>query len=171
MARSSSPNRFFELLRVLVQHEVEFVLIGGFALAFHGVPRATKDIDIVPGPNRENLGRLWQALAVVNARPGELADFRADEIPVPWTLDGLVDGAGNWILDTDLGRIDVMQWVSGVESYEQLHGRAERLDVPEVGGVVAVAGLRDLLAMKEAAGRDQDLIDIAALRMANGLEE
>jgi hypothetical protein len=43
--------------------------------------------------------------------------------------------------------------------------------VPEVGGVVLVAGVDDLIAMKEEAGRDQDLIDLAALRMARGLEE
>lgn len=149
----TGPNRFFDLLAVLGRHRVEFVVIGGFALAFHGVVRATKDVDIVPEPSVENLARLWEALAELEARPGELA------------------GGGNWILDTRLGRIDVMQWVKGIDSYADLRAAAAEQDVPEIGFRLIVAGFDDLVTMKEEAGRDQDLIDITALRMAHGLEE
>ena len=62
-----TPARFFDLLRVLSDHHVEFVLIGGFAVALHGHVRATKDVDIVPEQSPENLTRLWNALDELKA--------------------------------------------------------------------------------------------------------
>jgi hypothetical protein len=163
--------RFFDLLRVLSEHEVEFVLIGGFAVALHGYVRATKDIDIVPEESRVNLTRLWSALADLDARPAELQDFQPKELPVAFSLDGLVEGGGNWALYTRLGRIDVMQWVQGVDGYDELRAGAVQVDEPSIGRPIWVAGADDLIAMKEAANRDIDRIDITALRMAQGLEE
>ena len=167
----TGPNRFFDLLAVVGRHRVEFVLIGGFALAFHGVVRATKDVDIVPEPSVENLTRLWEALVELEARPGELGALRPEELPLAWSRAGLIGGGGNWILDTRLGRIDVMQWVKGIDSYADLRAAAVEQDVPEIGFRLIVAGFDDLVTMKEEAGRDQDLIDVTALRMARGLEE
>lgn len=165
------PLRFFELLRVLVAHEVEFVVIGGFALGFHGAGRATKDVDIVPRPGEENLTLLWNALEELGAQPQGLEDFRPEEMPVEWGLAGLIEGGGNWILHTRYGRLDVMQWVDPFDSYDELRSGAVEEHVDEAGGSILVAGLHDLIAMKEVAGRDQDRMDITALRMAHGLEE
>jgi Nucleotidyltransferase of unknown function (DUF6036) len=162
---------FFPILKVLREHRVEFVVIGGFAVILHGVVRATKDIDIVPEQSEANLERLWAALVDLQAKPAEIADFLPEEMPVSFTLDGLVEGGGNWVLETRLGRVDVMQWVTGVESYAALRAAAEADDVPEAGGIVWFAGFDDLIEMKREAGRDQDLLDITALRMAHGLEE
>ena len=164
-------SRFFDLLRVLCEHKVDYVVIGGLAVNLHGYERATKDIDIVPEPSAANLVRLWAALSKVGAQPQEVADFRPDEMPVEFSLEGLIEGGGNWVLATTLGRIDVMQWVSGIESYDELRANAIRQDLPEVGLPIWIAGLDDLLTMKREAGRDLDLMDITALRMAHGLEE
>ena len=60
MSRDPAALDFYGLLRTLLEHDAEFVLIGGFALGFHGVPRGTKDVDIVPDPSPANIGRLWQ---------------------------------------------------------------------------------------------------------------
>ena len=165
------PLRFFELLRALRAHDVEFVVIGGFALGFHGAGRATKDVDVVPKPGRENLSRLWSALEELEAEPQGLDDFRPEEMPVEWSLEGLIAGGGNWIVHTRFGRLDVMQWVEPFESYDELRANAVQEYVDEVGATILVAGLDDLIAMKEMAGRDQDLVDVTALRMAHGLEE
>lgn len=165
------PLRFFELLRTLRAHDAEFVLIGGFALGFHGAGRATKDVDVVPKPGEENLTRLWRALEELEAEPQGLEDFRPEEIPLEWSLEGLIAGGGNWIVHTRLGRLDVMQWVEPFESYDELRANAVEQYVDEVGATLLVAGLDDLIAMKETAGRDQDLVDVTALRMAHGLEE
>jgi hypothetical protein len=166
-----TPARFFDLLRVLSEHRVEFVVIGGLAVALHGYVRATKDIDIVPEQSPENLTRLWNALGEVDATPVELEEFRTEEMPVVFSLDALIEGGGNWALYTRLGRVDVMQWVKGVQGYAELRAGAERVDEPSVGHPIWVAGIDDLISMKEAAGRDLDRIDITALRMAHGLEE
>jgi hypothetical protein len=166
-----TPAEFFDLLRVLSEHRVDFVVIGGLAVALHGYVRATKDIDIVPGPSRENLTRLWGALSEIDATPAELEEFRKEEMPVPFSLDALIEGGGNWALYTRLGRLDVMQWVKGIDSYSELREGAERIDEPSVGYPLWFAGIDHLISMKEAAGRDLDRIDITALRMAQGLEE
>jgi hypothetical protein len=165
------PLRFFDLLRTLRRHEVEFVVIGGFALGFHGVDRATKDVDIVPKPGYENLSRLWAALDELDAQPQGLEDFRPEEMPTEWGLEGLLEGGGNWIVHTRFGRLDVMQWVDPIESYDELRAGAVEQYVEQVGSTILVAGYDDLVAMKEHAGRDQDLIDLTALRMARGLQE
>lgn len=171
MIESESPLGYFPLLKVLHDHAVEFVVIGGFAVIFHGVVRATKNVDVVPEQSPENLARLWDALVELEAQPEELADFRPEEMPIAFSLEGLIEGGGNWVLVTRLGRVDVMQWVAGVESYAELRANADSEDIPEIGGRVWFAGLEDLLQMKREAGRPQDLIDITALRMAHGLEE
>ena len=159
-----------DLLVVLAEHEVEHVVIGGVAVAFHGAPRATKDLDIVPRSTPENLARLWDALSSIGAKPGELDGFRPEEMPMPWSLRSLIEGQGNWILHTTLGRIDVMQWAAPFEGYDELIGSAKAFSVDRVPRPIRYAGLADLIAMKQEAGRPQDLIDITALRMANGIE-
>lgn len=92
-------------------------------------------------------------------------------MPVDFSLRGLIDGGGNWVLETTLGRVDVMQWVKGVDRYDELRAGAIREELPEIGHPIWIAGLEDLITMKQEAGRDLDLIDITALRMAHGLEE
>jgi hypothetical protein len=163
---------FYGLLRTLLEHDAEFVLIGGFALGFHGVPRGTKDVDIVPDPSTANIARLWEALESLDAAPIEHSDpaFRPEEMPVPFTLEGLLEG-GNWALQTRLGRLDLMSQVAGVESYEALRVHAVKAELPELGRPIWIAGRDDLVTMKQDAGRPQDLIDVQALQMAEGLEE
>jgi len=153
----SSPARFLDLLHVLFDHDVEFVLIGGLAVGFHGYCRATKDVDIVPEQSRENLARLWDALVALDARPVDFGDFPAEEVLTAF--------------DTCFGRVDAMQRLQGVDSYHELRANAEHVDDPEIGFPLWVAGVDDLIAMKEAAGRDLDRVDITAIRMAQGLEE
>ena len=161
---------FYALLRTLREHEVEFVIIGAFALGFHGVVRGTKDVDVVPDPSQANIARLWKALLKLDAKPVEHAEFRPEELPVAFSLEGLL-GGGNWALVTRAGRLDVMQWVPGVDSYDELRARAVMEELPEIGRPIWIAGRDDLIAMKQEAGRPQDLIDLQALRMAEGMEE
>jgi hypothetical protein len=147
-----------ELLGVLEGHGVEFVIIGGFALAPHGYVRATKDIDIVPDPGADNLQRLARALRDLEAE-SDLGDMGADELGIKPDADGLKAG-GNWALQTRFGRLDVMQDVPGLRSYAQLRNGAI-----EVDGVL-YAGYDELISLKAASGRDEDLRDIGALEAA-----
>ncbi len=149
-----------ELLRVLREHDVDFLVIGGVAVAAHGYVRATKDVDIIPEPSEASLERLVAALRALDARQ-EIGDFPLEEMPLQLDVDGLAQG-GNWFLATRYGRLGLMQAVEGARSYETLRGRAV------VKGGIAYVGLDDLIAMKHAAGRDLDHIDIRALEEARG---
>jgi hypothetical protein len=150
------------ILRTLLDHEVEFVIIGGLAVAAHGFPRATKDVDLVPAPADENRRRLYDALLALGAEPLELGGFHATTLPVPFSLVDL-DAGGNWALRTHAGRVDVLQRVPGIDGYEQLCAGALEVEVPDVGRLL-VAGYDELEAMKRAAGRPQDERDLDELR-------
>ena len=151
-----------ELLGALAEHGGEFVVIGGFALAPHGYVRATKDVDIVPAPERANLRRLAAALRHLDAEV-DIGDIDPEELRIEPDQDGLAAG-GNWVFQTRFGRLDVMQDVPGLRGYEQLRERAI-----EVNGVL-YPGYEDLISMKAAAGREEDLRDIGALEAARGGE-
>jgi hypothetical protein len=154
------------MLRLLGEHQVDFVIIGGFALSAHGVVRGTKDIDIVPDPRAENISRLAAALRALNAQVMLADDFDPSELGIAPDEDGLALG-GNWVLRTDLGRLDVMQDVAGVKSYDALRSAAVEREVPEAGSFW-FAGFDDLIAMKVAAGRPQDEVDVTSLERARG---
>lgn len=159
--RRMPPLKAPDLLRTLHRHGVEFVVIGGFSLAAHSVARATKDLDVVPEPSSANLRRLLSALEDLDASPSALDDFEANEI-LELTLENLELG-GNWILRTRYGRLDVMQYVEGVRDYRRLREGAVQPKIETIEEPVLFAGFDDLIAMKTAAGRDQDLIDIDTL--------
>jgi len=158
---SEPPLRPLELLAALRQHNVEFVVIGGYSLAAHNYVRATKDVDVVPEPSRANLRRLLVALEDLDAEPLAIGDFEAHEVP-ELNLANL-EGGGNWLLRTRYGRLDVMQYVEGMQSYGQLRAGAITRELPGFERPPLFAGLDDLIALKQAAGRDQDLADIAEL--------
>lgn len=160
-ARQMPPLRAPDLLRTLHRHGVEFVVIGGFSLAAHSVARATKDLDVVPEPSRANLRRLLTALEELEASPSAFDDFDPNEI-LELNLENLALG-GNWILRTRYGRLDVMQYVQGVRNYQRLREGAVQPRIETIEEPTLFAGLDDLIAMKTAAGRDQDLIDIDTL--------
>jgi hypothetical protein len=152
------------LLRALGDHSVEFVIIGGFALSAHGVVRGTKDIDIVPDPDPTNLRRLAAALRALDAEIMLADDFDPAELGIEPDEHGLAMG-GNWVLRTRLGRLDVMQDVAGLRSYQALRDASLKRDVPSAGAF-RFCGFDDLIAMKAAAGRPQDEIDVASLLRA-----
>jgi predicted nucleotidyltransferase len=158
------PLQIEGLLQALAAHDVEFVIIGGFSLSVHGVVRGTKDVDIVPAPDAANLQRLAYALAAIEAEPLLADDFDPAELGLEPNFEGLSSG-GNWVLRTNLGRLDVMQDVPGVRGFAQLAEGAIDADVPGAGRF-RFAGLDDLIAMKTAAGRPQDEIDIVSLERA-----
>lgn len=153
--------RVDRLLSALARHQVEFIVIGGFALAPHGYVRATKDLDIVPSPDLENLTRLAAALTELDARI-EIGDLDPSELNIEPSAEALREGA-NWGLRTRFGHLDVMQDIPGLRDYAHLHAGAIEVDG------VRFAGFAELISMKAAAGRDEDLRDIAAIQRAREL--
>src|SRR4051794_2109522 len=154
-----------ELIAALAKAGIDYVLIGGLAVAAHGYPRATKDIDIVPAPDPSNLERLATLLRALDAQHYGLGDFDASEFPFdPHDPAQLAEG-GNFVLTTRLGRLDVMQWVPGIPGDLACPDRSRRaVNTSVLGRPVRVCSREDLIAMKRAAGRPQDLVDLQELR-------
>lgn len=158
------------LLRRLNEAEVEHVLIGGLAVSAHGVIRSTKDVDIVPSPDPDNLRRLAAVLAQLQTRQIGTGhpDLEYREMPFDPTRPCDLAQGGNFRLETSLGILDLMQWVPGIEAdqaYATLSAEAESANA--FGIVVRVCSLSHLRQMKRAAGRPQDMQDLANLDAAH----
>jgi hypothetical protein len=153
-----------ELIAALTDGRVDFILIGGLAVGAHGFPRATKDVHIVPGPDAENLQRLAAVLRRVDARNQGLGDFDPSEFPFdPLDPAQLAEG-GNFLLETRLGRLDVMQWVPGIPAELAFEHLARGAVATELNGHrVRVCSREDLITMKRTAGRPQDLVNLQEL--------
>jgi len=104
-----------ELLLALREAHVRFVVIGGIAVGVHGYVRATRDLDIVPDPEPENLARLSSLLRELDAEHVGVGDFAAEEFPYDPTDPEQLSQGANFRLETRLGPLDIMQWVSGIE--------------------------------------------------------
>lgn len=153
MTRREIPLDASVILRVLSEHDVDYVVIGGVAVQAHGHPRTTQDLDLVPDPSAENLRRLRSALTALRSRPVGASAPAGERLKLP--ADGIIE------LDTDAGGIDIHMKPRGAAPYPALRGRALEL---EVSGIrLAVAGRDDLIAMKRASGRPVDRGDIVAL--------
>jgi predicted nucleotidyltransferase len=147
-----------ELLRLLVEHEVRFVVIGGFAAQAHGSPSLTGDLDIVPSWDGKNLRRIAGILiAIAAVRHG----LPVDAPPMP-PLDARTLRAGSvFTLNSRFGRIDLLANPDPGFDHETLIRNA--IQVEFFGLPVLAAGLDDLIAMKRAAGRPKDRVELEIL--------
>lgn len=117
-----SPLDVEGLLVALDAAGVRFVVIGGFAVVAHGYPRATKDLDIVPDPDPDNLKQLASALSDLDASVLGVEELSAEEVVQP-DAAGLAMG-GNFVLATSRGRLDIMQIVGPDLEYADLESAA-----------------------------------------------
>lgn len=153
------------ILEALVEADVEFLLIGGVAVGFHGYVRSTKDVDVVPSPDAANLKRLAGVLKQLDAEIEGAEEFDDAELPDPLDPAALALG-GNWVLRTRLGRFDVMQWIGDDVLWEKLAPAAVSAEIGNLH--VRVVGYEDLVALKQLAGRPEDLADLQRLSQARG---
>ena len=146
------------------------MLIGGLAVNAHGVIRSTKDIDIVPAGDHGNLARLADLLSKLEVRQLGVGDggFSASEMPLDPTEPEDLSQGGNFRLDTSMGVLDVMQWVPGIDAEQAFETLAADAQLANAFGTeIRVCSLQHLRVMKQAAGRPQDLQDLAALADAH----
>lgn len=141
-------NDYRDMLVELARAHAEHVIVGAYALAAHGHARATKDIDIFVRPSVENAARVHSALVRFGA---PLDSVTADDLATP----GVVLQIG-----VEPRRIDLTTAIDGI-SFEEAVASAITVQIGDIS--VAVIGRDALLKNKRAAGRPQDLADVAAL--------
>jgi len=143
---------WIDLLRALNRVGVRYLLVGAHAVGIHGIPRATRDMDVWVDSSTGNAERVWRALAEFGAPLGDLDVSAADFL----RADNVIQ------IGVPPNRIDLMTSLSGVDDFEGAWRRRHSADFD--GEPVPVLGRADLLANKEAAGRDKDRIDLRELR-------
>ena len=144
------------ILRELLDANVQFVLIGGLAAQVHGSPSLTGDVDVCCALDGENLAHLAVAL-------GSLVAIRREMPPgLQAPLDARALRAGDmFTLSTRYGDLDLLAHPDPGLDFESLVGRSIAAEV--LGVEVRVASLEDLMAMKRAAGRPKDRIELEIL--------
>jgi len=142
---------FSDMLSAFTGESVEYLVVGAYALAAHGVPRATGDLDFWIRPTPENASRVLRALAAFGA---PTADLALDDLTTP----DLVFQIG-----VEPNRIDILTSIDGVTFDEaratMVLARIDGLEVP-------VLGREALIRNKRAVGRPKDLADVAQLESA-----
>jgi len=135
---------FVEMLSELSASGAEFLVVGAHALAAHGYPRATGDLDIWVRADTENAPRVLEALRRFGA---PLFDLSVEDLAKPGTV---------FQIGMAPARIDILTGVSGL-TFEQAWPRRKTVKLGELS--VGVIGREDLIRNKRATGRPQDLVD------------
>jgi len=139
---------FRDLLVLFNAHKIEYIIVGGYALAFHGAPRFTGDLDILVKPDSENARRILEALEEFDFKSVGLRteDFQS--------LDKVVQ------LGVPPVRVDIITSLTGVSWEEVCSGKMDGKygDIP-----VHYIGREQFIANKRAIGRKRDLADLEAL--------
>lgn len=143
-------------LRALSEAGVDFVLIGGVAVAAHGHVRGTEDVDLVPDPEPDNLLRLGNALVGLDARR-----LLGDGEPFGPADHNALAARRNLSLLTRNGQLDIVQHATGLPSYQELAERA--ITIEAFGLTLRVISKSDLIATKRSRGEPRDLDDVSAL--------
>ena len=137
-----------DMLRTLSEEKVRFLLVGAYAVAAHGYPRATMDIDIWVMPSPQNADAVFRALQRFGA---PVEDLTKEDLQA----DGVVFQIG-----IAPRRIDIMTTASGLR-FDEAFDRSISVDIE--GIEVHIPSLDDLVTNKKASGRTKDLADVEAL--------
>jgi len=139
---------FLDMLSALSEAGVDYLVVGAHALAAHGAPRATGDLDIWVRGTPDNAARVIEALTRFGA---PLADLTIDDLCAPDTV---------FQIGVPPSRIDILSGISGV-TFEAAW--PARMNVTIDGLVVPVLGREHFIANKKASGRPKDLSDLSLL--------
>jgi predicted nucleotidyltransferase len=148
MEQIEFPQNFSEFLKLLNAHHVEYLLIGGFAVAIHGYPRATADMDVWVARNRANAERIVSCLR-------EFGFDTPDLVPELFEDPERIIRMGEAPL-----RIEILTDIDGV-TFDDCYARANEQIVD--GSPVPVISLHDLKVNKRASGRSKDRDDLENL--------
>lgn len=139
---------FVEMLSALVEAQAEFLVVGAHALAAHGVPRATGDLDIWVRNSDENADHVLRALENFGA---PLHDLKREDLARPGTV---------FQIGVPPSRIDILTSISGV-GFDEAWPNRVTIDVGKLA--IPVLGRREFVVNKRAVGRPRDLSDLELL--------
>lgn len=147
---------FDRLLTRLADSGLDFVIIGGFAAVTHGSSLMTRDLDICVLLTRETLDKLRSVLRDWNPRH-RMTPQKLSFLEFPRSGE-----VANLYLETDYGVVDILSSVLGVGDFQRLKANAEVFAIGE--RQYQVISLTDLIAAKEAVGRERDILAVKELR-------
>lgn len=156
MANETSPD-FLAILRTLLEHQVDFIIVGGVCGVLHGAPISTFDLDLVHSREPHNLDRLIRALEALHAHyrtPGG-----ANLTP---TLSHLAS-PGHQLLMTEAGPLDLLGTIGKDHGYDDLVSETIELNVGEELRL-RVLNLPALIRIKEETAQEKDKAQLAILR-------
>ncbi len=146
MARKQLPDDFQEFIECLNDNNVRYLLVGGWAVAIYGNPRATKDIDFLVATDHTNISNLLSALHEFRAPSVDAEVFREP---------GNVYRIGSSPI-----QIDIINQASGID-FEECYPRRNVIQADEVE--ISIISKTDLIQNKKASGRLRDLADVEFL--------
>ncbi len=138
-----------EMLSILLEEKVDFLLVGAYAMAVHGYPRATGDMDIFIRPNKSNAEKIYKALAKFGAPLNNISisDFR---------VAGTIFQIG--VIPR---RIDIINEIDAVVFDDAFSNKI----IVEIDGMkIPVLSKMDMIKNKESTGRDKDKLDCKTLK-------
>ncbi len=143
-------------LRLLAEHKIDFVIIGGIAARAHGSFHETSDLEVCYARDRENLNRLAASLRLVHAT------LRGAPKDIPFRLDAETLNRGlNFTFETDIGPLDLLGEVRGIGGYVECLENCVSIEM--FGNVFKVVALEKLIIAKRTAGRPKDLMILPEL--------
>jgi predicted nucleotidyltransferase len=151
----SAPD-FTALLTTLVDHEVEFIVVGGVAAVLHGAPVTTFDLDLVHARTPGNLGRLMSALVDLDAH----YRGRGDQRLRPTTEH--LSSTGHHLLMTRYGPLQILGTIGQDHDFDALLQHTSELMVAKLRLRVLI--LEKLIAVKEEVGHEKDMMVLPTLK-------
>lgn len=153
---AESPSDFTRILRLLAEHEVDFIVVGALSAVLQGAPIMTLDIDVVHERSEGNVTRLLEALSELDAR------YRGHgERVLRPTAEHLV-GPGHQLMSTDAGPLDLLGRIEEELGYDELLGDTVSYEID--GHEVRVLSLKRYTALKEHSDRPKDQAVLPLLR-------
>lgn len=152
-----------EIFRGLNESRIDYLVVGGLAVNFHGIPRMTYDLDLMLLLEPANILKMIDQLTQWGYRPRAPVDPRGLADPAKreaWVAEKGMKAFSLVNPSSPIGEIDLV--IETPISYDQLKSRAILITVEET--VIPVISLNDLIVVKEKSGRWQDLMDVDHLR-------
>jgi predicted nucleotidyltransferase len=158
---------FEKVLRLLNEHEIRYVIVGGIAVILHGSPRLTADLDIIidlePVKARQAIEVLQRAGFMAEI-PVDIREFADEKVRRSWMAEKHMKALSLHDRETPPTVIDIL--AESPIAFEDLYQRAKLISLDEM--TLRIASIPDLIVLKRLSGRPEDLSDIAELEKIDG---